>query len=122
MIINVLVDTPYTFTDTTHTATIKYAGILNEKCSDASPAAFKINGGTISKLVTVEGLTFIKMSKARGQFQLHFSLQRDLRKGNAFYFDWGFLSSGFVDAADFYCKVRIEEDRCCCASFYSICS
>lgn len=103
--IYVLIDSPTSFSDTTHTARVSYGGLGTETCSESQPTAFKLNGGTISNTISLSAFKYVNMASARGSFFLTFTLKRNLRKNCVFSFNWGFLSTGFTDAGAYYCNV-----------------
>jgi len=103
--INILLDTPSTFNATTHSATIKYNGFLTETCSQSSPAGFALNGGQMTNDVILSSLNYVNMANARGAFFFSFTLTRNLRQGNAFYFNLGYFSNGLTTPGIYQCYV-----------------
>ena len=101
--LTVLLDTPPTFTSTTHFATIKYKALVTEKCSDTAPAGFGVTGGAVTAPVVLNGLQYVNMTNARGAFSFAFGLNRNMRQGNEIVLNLGFLAGGL--SSSYQCQV-----------------
>ena len=91
-----LIDSPSTFTATTHTAKISYNSVFIETCSETG---FTMGGSQITNDIILSNFLYVSMQNARGAFQFTFTMNRNFRASNYFYFNWGFFASGFSNKA-----------------------